>query len=120
MFVPRLARGPGLQLMHRIAGGVEVMVLGDLGQLSGMAPALSLVLERPGLEFRIRTPRGWPVLICSIGWQGEVDSGHGRSSGIHKNSDPAAWCGWEPIEGLHGSYRLIPLLQGSRWPRLIR
>ena len=49
-----LAPGPGLHLVHRIAGWIEVVMVGDLGQVSGMASVVACVLLAPGLEFRIR------------------------------------------------------------------
>jgi hypothetical protein len=40
-------------LVHHIPGWVEVMVVGDLGQPSGMQPRGVGVLAAPGLKFGI-------------------------------------------------------------------
>jgi hypothetical protein len=67
-----LAHRPGLQLVHGVAGRVEVVVTGDLGKFGGMAAALALVLLGPGEELTVRAR-----LARGVG--GEGDGGHGAS-----------------------------------------
>jgi hypothetical protein len=50
---PCLPHSPGLELVHRVSGGVEIVVLGDLGQIGGVPAILASVLVAPGLEFRV-------------------------------------------------------------------
>lgn len=67
-----LAHGPGLQLMHRIARWVEIVVPGDLGQLGAVATTLALVGFGPAQEFALR-----PQLASGIGRKGDDRHGGG-------------------------------------------
>ena len=58
MSLPGLALSPGLELVHRISDWIEVVMPGDLGQLSLVQHAILLVLQGPGLKFRLRTKTG--------------------------------------------------------------
>ena len=55
MLLPGLALGPGLELMHGVATGIGIVVMGDLGQLGLMQPAIVGVLLGPCLKFGV-----WP------------------------------------------------------------
>lgn len=50
-----LALSPGLELTGGIAGWVEIVVAGDLGQFRGMPHTLPLAGSGPGLKFTSRT-----------------------------------------------------------------
>jgi hypothetical protein len=66
-----LTHGPGLQLMHGVTGGIEVVVFGDLRQLSTMVTPVPLVVDGPGQEFAPRTS-----LACPIGRKVEFGGNH--------------------------------------------
>lgn len=53
VLVMKLTRCPGLQLMHRVAGGIEIVMTGDLGQRGTMEQALPLMAAGPGQEFTV-------------------------------------------------------------------
>ena len=64
-----LADSPGLQLMNRIASRVEVVMMGDLRQLGGMAAPLALMVFGPAQELTL-----WTALASGVGREG--NGGH--------------------------------------------
>ncbi len=57
-----LTHSPGLQLVHRIAGGIEVVMPGDLGQFGVVEASLTLVFIGPAEEFTLGLG-----LTCRVG-----------------------------------------------------
>jgi len=49
-----LSHSPCLQLIHSVAAGVEIVMMGDRGQIGRMAAFVTLVGVGPGQEFQGR------------------------------------------------------------------
>ncbi|MEB3354844.1 MAG: hypothetical protein VKM34_11540 [Cyanobacteriota bacterium] len=88
------AHSPGLELMHRISGWIEIVVTGDLRQFGAVAQTIALVRAGPGQKFA-----GWAQLPGSIGREGDPDNDgmilvHGGPPGPRYAPDgdaPSAW-----------------------------
>lgn len=80
VFVMGLAHGPGLELMRGITRGVQVVVLGDLGELGAMAALVTLMMNGPGQKLP-----PWTGLAGGIGGR------HWRAGGAWRQPWQGSW-----------------------------